>query len=149
MSGSNRLVVRDMQGGQTHVIVERSPDVQWIMPRFSPDGGRIAVQRWKRGGGHDVVVLENDRITRVIDSGSVDGAPAWSADGKYVLFSSDISGISNLYASDGQSIRQVTNVLAARSIPMSVRMASGSTSRTIMRMAFTSSACRTIRRAGS
>src|SRR5690606_17435029 len=48
---------------------------------------------------------------------AVDAGPAWSPDGRYVIFSSDRSGIPNLFAADLQpeddSVRlfQVTNVL--------------------------------------
>jgi hypothetical protein len=111
--GSNRLVIRDLVTGSERVIADASPDVQWTLPRFAPAGDRIAVQKWTRGSGHDVVVLDiNGRQTAQLSTDGSDTAPTWTPDGRYVIFSSDRSGIANLYAHDaaGGQLRQLTNV---------------------------------------
>lgn len=119
VNGSNRLVVREMLTGTERVIAERSPDVHWILPRWSPDGSRIAVQRWTRDGGHDIAVLMADGgEVATVRMGGSDAAPAWSPDGRYVIFSSDRTGISNLYAFEVNGIvRQITNVLGGAFYP--------------------------------
>lgn len=122
-NGTNRLVVYDLVTGETTPVVASAPDVHWAYPRWSPDGARIAAVRWREGAFHDVVVLD-DRGTllhEVTRDRAVDTGPAWSPDGRYVLFSSDRTGIPNLYAFDleageeaaggATALRQVTNVL--------------------------------------
>ena len=111
-------MLRDMASGSARVLVERSPDVQWTLPRWSPQGDRIAVQQWSRARGHDIVVLNRAgrELQRMATTGT-DGAPAWSPDGRVVLFSSDRTGIMNLYAGDSTGIRQVTNVLGGAFYP--------------------------------
>lgn len=113
--GTTVPVVMDAPGAAPRELVPASLDVQWADPRWSPDGSRIAIARWRQGGFYDVVILDaGGRIAaQVTDDRAVDMTPAWSPDGRYLLFSSDRTGISNLYAYDTQGGRlmQVTNVL--------------------------------------
>ena len=53
------------------------------------------------------------------DDKAIDGAPAWSPDGKYLYFSSDRTGIFNIYAYELETKRllQVTNVLGGAFSP--------------------------------
>ncbi|MGQ0560320.1 MAG: hypothetical protein ACT443_00435 [Gemmatimonadota bacterium] len=119
LNGSNRLVVRDITSGAERVLMERSPDAHWILPRWSPDGDRIAVQRWTGERGHDVVIIDGEgRMLSEIRTSGADGGPAWSRDGRFVIFSSDRTGITNLYAQEpGGELRQVTNVLSGAYYP--------------------------------
>lgn len=125
MEGTNRLVVYDLETGELRALTEASPERSWALPRWSPDGDRIAAARWSAGGDHDVVVLDTAGAV-VMELGrdrAIDSAPAWSPDGRYLLFWSDRSGIPNLYAHDmnpraaardgvaAGRLRQVTNVL--------------------------------------
>ncbi|HEU4558900.1 MAG TPA: hypothetical protein VFS20_13665, partial [Longimicrobium sp.] len=115
--GTTVPVVMDAPGAEPRELAPASLDVQWADPRWSPDGTRIAIARWRQGGFYDVVILD-DRgtvVAQVTDDRAVDRNPAWSPDGRYVLFSSDRTGIPNLYAYDTQGGRlmQVTNVLTA------------------------------------
>lgn len=113
--GSNVLVRYDLTTGELRRLTAPTPDEAWSLPRWSPDGGRIAAARWRRGGFFDVVVLDSAGavLRELTRDRAVDDAPAWSPDGRYVLFSSDRTGIANLYAYDlqGERLLQVTNVL--------------------------------------
>jgi hypothetical protein len=132
--GTNRLVRVDLQTGERRALTDFEPDVHWALPRFSPDGASIAAGIWREGGRYDVVVLDTlgRVLVEVTDGPGVSAAPAWSPDGRWLLFWSDRTGIPNLYAADmrdtmtnGQQpglprapdpagrpvLRQVTNVL--------------------------------------
>jgi hypothetical protein len=124
--GTNRLVMVDAGTGNVRPLTDYDADTHWALPRFQPDGDRIAVARWRTGGAYDIVVLDTLGAALVVTDGlGINAAPAWSPDGRWLLFSSDRSGISNIYAADvaqlthdasagarvQPALRQVTNVL--------------------------------------
>ena len=112
---ANALVVTDVEGREVRTLVPAARDTWWSAPRWSPAGDRIAATRQRTGGLHDVVVMDAEgRIVRELTRDrALDMHPAWSPDGRYVLFSSDRTGIPNLFAYDLSAGRllQVTNVL--------------------------------------
>ncbi|MBW3630388.1 MAG: hypothetical protein KY464_13965 [Gemmatimonadetes bacterium] len=114
-NGTNALVIHDMQTGSTRRITEPSLDVQWSLPRWSPAGHLIAVSRWTAGGLRDVVLVDSAGavIREVTRDRALDTAPTWTPDGRIVVFSSDRTGIANLYAFDLGSgeLFQTTNLL--------------------------------------
>jgi hypothetical protein len=77
-------------------------DVHWEQPRWSPDGGTLAAVRWERGGFHDLVLLDTAGalVARLTEDRAVDATPAWSPDGRYLVWSSDRGGVRNLWAYD-------------------------------------------------
>ncbi|HEV2150117.1 MAG TPA: hypothetical protein VGR37_22155 [Longimicrobiaceae bacterium] len=119
--GTSVPVVVDLATGAERALAEPSLDVSWSLPRWSPRGDRIAVSRWRRGGFFDVVVLDTvgTIVRELTRDRAVDAAPAWSPDGRWVLFSSDRTGIANLYAYDLETdrLQQVTNVLTGAFMP--------------------------------
>jgi Tol biopolymer transport system component len=121
--GTNRLIIFRNSERATRVLVDFDPAVQWALPRWSPEGDRIAAGRWTQGGEYDVVVLDTlgRVLTQLTDDRAIDGAPAWSPDERYIVFSSDRTGIPNLYAADLSSgtptVMQVTNVLGGALYP--------------------------------
>jgi hypothetical protein len=121
--GTNRLVTLDAASGEIRPLTEFAADVHWSLPRISPDGSRVAAGRWRSGGSYDIVVLDlrAGRTTVVFSGPGINAAPAWSPDGRWLVFWSDRSGIANLYAVDpaggGASLRQITNVLTGAYFP--------------------------------
>lgn len=118
------------EAGTTHLMIAELPDIegtarrlissprfdQVYNPRFSPDGRTIAFSRWQRGGYRDIALIEveSGRILPITHDRALDTGPAWSPDGRTLYFSSDRTGIANIYAYHLASgiTRQVTNVVA-------------------------------------
>jgi len=115
------------QGSTDESLFERT-GAQVYAPAVSPDGRAVAFELHEHGR-RDVVLLEpgpGARLLRVTDDDALDMAPAFTPDGQWLLFSSDRSGVFNLYAwptrcgteaataeSSGAAacaVRQVTNV---------------------------------------
>lgn len=96
-------------------------DLQYANPRWSPDGTKMAVVVWQPGGDTDIWILDGrgKKIDEISHDRAIDGAPAWSPDGKYIYFASDRTGIFNLYAYEleTKSIFQITNVLGGAFTP--------------------------------
>ena len=122
--GTNALVMVELATGEVTPLVEPRPDRHWAYPRWSPDGTRIAVVRWDAPAMMDIVVLgeRGDVVTEVTRDRAVDNTPFWSPDGSTVVWSSDRTGIPNLFAAtvaDGAAaeVRQVTNMLGGAAHP--------------------------------
>ncbi len=122
--GSNALVMVDLATGAVTPWVEPRNDRHWAFPRWSPDGTRVVAVRWEAPARMDIVVLDGAGgvVAEVTRDRAVDTTPFWSPDGRWLLWSSDRTGIPNLFAApvDGLEVgdpRQVTNVLGGASHP--------------------------------
>lgn len=87
---------------------------QAYTPRFSPDGKTVAYSAWSAGGYRDIRLVDvaTGSFRELSHDRSLDLNPVWSGDGKTLYFSSDRTGIFNIYAYDlaRRSLAQVTNV---------------------------------------
>ncbi|HEX2678622.1 MAG TPA: hypothetical protein VHM19_18345, partial [Polyangiales bacterium] len=88
---------------------------QVYTPRFSPDGKTVAVSAWRRGGYRDVLLIDraSGLVRELTHDRAQDTGPVFSPDGKRVYFSSDRTGVANLYAFEldsGQTV-QLSNVV--------------------------------------
>lgn len=107
--GGTMALVRRAPGGEPEVLyAHRGAEV--YRPRIAPDG-RVAFELHE-GGRRDLALWHDGQVDRITDDDALDTAPAWTPDGRFLLFSSDRGGIFNLYAWEGATgrIRQVTNV---------------------------------------
>jgi hypothetical protein len=123
--GTMTLRIGDVrpEGGITNAraLVPSARGEQAFSPRFSPDGTRVAYGTWTAGGYRDirVVNLRSGEFYELSHDRALDSQPSWSPDGRHVFFSSDRTGISNVYAYDVTTGKtsQVTNVLSGAFMP--------------------------------
>jgi Tol biopolymer transport system component len=125
--GTNGLVRVALGDGAVSMVVAPHADVHWAFPRISPDGRWIAATRWDAGAYQDIVVLDahsGREVHRVTRDRALDHAPAWSPDGRWLVWSSDRSGIMNILVADVDgatgrlgSPRRLTNVRTAAVYP--------------------------------
>lgn len=104
----------NLETGEDELIYEM-PEHLWIdLTSLSPDGTQLAVSAWQWGGFQDIYIVPFDgsEPIAVTQNRASDLDPFWTSDGEYILFSSDITEVVNLYAyrvADGKFF-QVTNV---------------------------------------
>jgi hypothetical protein len=112
--GTTRLVRVSRDAHAINPISGTSLDEQWADPRWSPDGSRIAAVRQSRGRS-EIVILDADG--KLIDSfgaaHAINSSPSWAPDGKRIYFSSDRSGLPQIYVADvtafSPSVSRVTD----------------------------------------
>jgi Tol biopolymer transport system component len=125
--GTNGLARVELPGGAVTTLAAPAPDVHWAFPRVSPDGRWIAATRWHVGAYEDIVVLDarsGHEVQRVTRDRALDFAPAWSPDGRWLVWTSDRTGIMNILGADVDPStgrvgmpRQLTNVRTAAIYP--------------------------------
>ncbi|MBI4887506.1 MAG: PD40 domain-containing protein [Acidobacteria bacterium] len=94
------LVWVDRQGQETAIA---APPRQYVYPRIAPDGASVVL--WSADQESDIWRWDFARttLTRLTFDGALDAHPAWTPDGRRLVFSSERAGTRNLYwqAADG------------------------------------------------
>ncbi|APR99292.1 PD40 domain-containing protein [Pajaroellobacter abortibovis] len=118
--GTSYLQIADFNSSSLtleHVraLLPSQPLEQAYAPRWSPDGRAVTYTAWTKGGYREIRVIDLEKKTyqTITHRRGLEGGPCFSPDGKNLFFSSDRSGISNIYsyALDTRVLKQVTNVL--------------------------------------
>jgi hypothetical protein len=96
-------------------VLPQDLDTSYGKPAYSPDGRLFAVSRRRTGHPRDLFIFHRDGrpYRRVTNDPARDMHPVFTRDGQYLLFASDRTGITNIYAYElatGATF-QVTNVL--------------------------------------
>jgi Tol biopolymer transport system component len=114
-TGRRALAVVPIAGGAPQILAGDLPGLVYG-PTWSPDGKTIAYSRWKPGGFRDIHLydLASGRDRALWVDRAMDMDPAYTPDGRFLVFSSDRTGIFNLFAYELASERlyQVTNVVS-------------------------------------
>jgi WD40-like Beta Propeller Repeat len=119
-SGTTKLALADDRGNLLRTLVDSAPEDQVWAPSWSPTGDKIAAII-RRGAQVDLALVnpEDGAVEFITDDRSLESSPAFDASGRYLVFTSDRSGIQNIYAYDfsRREIRQSTNVLTGAHSP--------------------------------
>ncbi|HEX8791314.1 MAG TPA: hypothetical protein VF765_10230 [Polyangiaceae bacterium] len=88
---------------------------QAYTPRWAPDGRHVAYSSWQHGGFRDIRIVDvtDGSFVYVTRDRAIDGDPVYSADGRWLYFHSDRTGVMNVYAWEVATgrLRQVTNAV--------------------------------------
>ncbi|MBU0574472.1 MAG: hypothetical protein KKH83_08375, partial [Candidatus Margulisbacteria bacterium] len=119
--GTRSLWIDDLKGDRRELGKALEGD-QYLAPEFSPDGRMIAAAKWIAGENRqDIYLIDTETGTEepLFESSFLESNPAFSPDGKYIVFDSDMSGIVNLYAYElgTNKLYQVSNVLGIAQMP--------------------------------
>jgi Tol biopolymer transport system component len=94
--------------------VLRATKAEWVSPRFSPDGRKLALDI-DDGNQHDIWVYEmaRDTLTQLTFDTANDVIPIWTPDGRRIVFASDRAkpgGPRNLYWVNADGTGDVTRL---------------------------------------
>jgi hypothetical protein len=116
--GTTYLQMADVHGGSlenVHTLVPSGTFEQAFTPRFSPDGSHVAYSSFRAGGYRDIRLVDvgTGSYVEITRDRAVDGDPSFSRDGRWLLFHSDRTGVTNVYAYElaTGALKQVTNVI--------------------------------------
>ncbi|MEM9488040.1 MAG: BamA/TamA family outer membrane protein [Myxococcota bacterium] len=114
--GQTRLAVMPLRtGAKPRILWAGGRYDQVDMPHWSPDSARVAFSAWSDGGYRDLMIAEvaTGQVTRLSRDRANDANPVFSPDGRYLYYSSDRTGIYNIYARELSTgrLHQVTNVI--------------------------------------
>ncbi|MCL4478284.1 MAG: hypothetical protein M1381_04180 [Deltaproteobacteria bacterium] len=112
---SSLMIYRLTDPGSVKTIAMIKGSAQFLDPRWSYDGNDIAVTVKYNDGETDIKILnkQGEFLTTVVADTHLNLFPAWSRDNRFVMFSSDRTGIANLYAYSitDKTIYMITNVI--------------------------------------
>ena len=109
-----QLVWFDRAGRQGDAIGQPLKVIGGMHPRFSPEGGRVLVQRSDpQNKNTDIwaIDLARNLPTRLTSDGAFDLRPVWSPDGNRVVFRSVRGGIAGIYEKEANSVGGETLLL--------------------------------------
>ena len=100
LPAATRLVTLRSDGTGLRALTAGSEDEQWTEPRWSPDGAHVAATLWRRGGTSEIVVIDTTGriVQRISPAHAIQSAPSWSPDGRTIYFTSDRTGVTNVYS---------------------------------------------------
>jgi dipeptidyl aminopeptidase/acylaminoacyl peptidase len=93
-------VLFNLETGELRPLTSpQDPDIGDSLPAFSPDGKRVAFNRWLGLGAHEIFLIELDGsyLRPLTDDRQDNGGFAWSADGESIVLSSNRSGVFGLW----------------------------------------------------
>jgi WD40 repeat protein len=118
--GTTNIALADADGAGEHLLTRYSEGEQVYNPKWSPSGDRIIFDYSLKDGRSIAEIRPDGSGLRFIITGNDDARTGvFSSDGSRIVFSSDRTGIFNLYSYDVGSgaVAQVTNVLGGAFCP--------------------------------
>lgn len=114
--GASRLAVLPLRPeARPRIVWDGGPYAQASAPSWSPDGTRIALSAWRPGGYRDILIVDlaSGDVRELMRDRAIDVDPVFDPGGRYLYYSSDRSGVYNIYAYDLDTGKtwQVTNVV--------------------------------------
>jgi len=120
--GTENISLIDPDGKNYRKLTDFQNGEQVFRPQWSPDGKQLLFAM-SRGNGRDIYTIDasSGKLTPVLADSADSRDPVYSADGKKIYFSWDVTGIFNIYSKTlsgkNQETEQLTNVIGGAFMP--------------------------------
>lgn len=118
--GTHRIVMVDADGANERVLYAAEKGTQFYGPHFSPDGRELLFGIFYEGT-RDIAAVGADgsNFRYVLQTPNDERDAAWTRDGGKIVFSSDRTGVFNVYSLDPASgeVAELTNVVGGAFAP--------------------------------
>jgi len=119
--GTLNLKIADSDGNKIDPLTDFNDGEQIYNPKFSPDGTKIIFDfSYEDSRKLSEIDIETGKMDFILDEKNTDYRnPVYSKDGKKIYFSSNETGIFNIYSldTDTKYIKQITNVIGGAFMP--------------------------------
>ncbi len=109
------IVMMNLNAGDISPFLSFTRDTQVKSISISPNKKLLALSIWKEGGYQDIYIIDIEKKThtQLTSDKATDSSPVFSSDGRYIIFSSDRTGVYNIYAYDIEKGKfyKITNLL--------------------------------------
>ncbi|HDY87345.1 MAG TPA: hypothetical protein ENH82_04415 [bacterium] len=119
-AGLNNLFIMNRDDNSLEQITFYRDGTRIYRPRWSPDGSKIAFTIHQGSSINIAMINKNGTgFNYIVTSDGQDRDAVWSSDGSSLFFSSDITGIANIYRMDisSGSAYRITNVIGGAYSP--------------------------------
>jgi Tol biopolymer transport system component len=108
-AGRTQIALCHIDGSRARDLTRFDDGTQVYTPRFSPDGGQVIFSATTGVGGRNLWLLcvETKTLRRITTGRFMDVDPVFAPGGREVIFSSDRTGIYNLYSLDLKTEKMV------------------------------------------
>ncbi len=113
-AGRNNLFVMDRDDNSLTQLTHYDDGTRVYRPRWSPDGSKIAFTVHRRNTVNIATInADGTGFACVVASSGQDRDPDWTNDSSSIVFSSDVTGIPNLYrlSMEDGAVYRLTNVI--------------------------------------
>ncbi len=118
--GTGNIMISDTLGNERQQITNNTDGEQVYLPKWSPYGSSI-VFGYSVGDGQDIAAVDirSGNQWFIVNTEADERNPYYAPDGLHIYFSSDVTGIHNIYryVIAQQTSLQVTNVLGGAFMP--------------------------------
>lgn len=120
--GTTDIAMMDLDKRSYSTFLSFPKETQVKSISISPDRKSICASIWREGGFQDIYLIdvEEKSLVPITSDRATDNGPVFSPDGNFILFSSDRSGVYNIYAyklANG-TFYQITNLIGGAFEPV-------------------------------
>ncbi|MCG2761528.1 MAG: DPP IV N-terminal domain-containing protein, partial [Candidatus Delongbacteria bacterium] len=120
IDGTRNLYLYEIESGTAKKLTDYNDGTQFYLPNWNKEGSKILIDKSSPAFGRNIVTVDTlGTETEIVSDENDNRDPVFSKDGKFVYYSSDKTGIFNIYRKNIETCEEsaVTNVRGGAFFP--------------------------------